>query len=142
MWLRLFYLADERSASMRYIANAYRARGEWKEAEHWLYKAMAEASYLREPYVAMAKLAYEQENWPKVYHMVEEALQITQRPLSYLSEPFAWDSTLYDLGALSCYELGMMEQSLAYAKKACEMSPNDTRLTSNLKMIQGKVGVC
>ncbi|MET3287596.1 UNVERIFIED_CONTAM: glycosyltransferase involved in cell wall biosynthesis [Brevibacillus sp. OAP136] len=129
---------DERAASMRFIARAYEAKGERDEAKSWLYKAIAEAPHLREPYVEMAKLAYKEQDWPRIYHMVEAALQIKERPISYLNEPFSWDFTLYDLGALSCYYLGMLQKSLAFAKQAVEMAPDDERLQNNLKLIQDK----
>lgn len=41
--------ADERCASMRYIAMALEHLGEMEEAERWFYRAVGEAPYLREP---------------------------------------------------------------------------------------------
>ncbi len=46
----------ERSASMRFIARAHRARKP-PEAERWLLRAIAEAPHLREPWVDMASLS-------------------------------------------------------------------------------------
>ncbi|MBW5446856.1 glycosyl transferase family 2 [Cohnella sp. CFH 77786] len=130
---------DERCASMRYIARACKAKNDISEAKCWLYKAIAEAPNLREPYAEMAQLAYEARDWPAVYHMVEEALRIIERPLSYISESFAWDFSLYDLGALSCYELGMYEKAYRFAEQAVKMAPNDQRLRSNLEIISEKI---
>ncbi|SHK82045.1 tetratricopeptide repeat-containing glycosyltransferase [Desulforamulus aeronauticus] len=129
---------DERCASMRFIARAYKAKGNPKEAKKWLYKALAEAPHLREPHVELAKLAYLERDWPTVYHMAEETLKIKERPTSYIHEGFAWDATIYDLGALSCYELGMLDKSYEWAKIAIEMSPHDERLKNNLKIIKSK----
>jgi len=42
------------------------------------------------------------------------------------------------LGALSCYELGLYEKSLDFAKIAVEMSPYDQRLKNNLELIRQK----
>lgn len=130
---------DERAASMRFIARSYEAKGNIDEAKSWLCKAIAEAPYLREAYVEMAKLAYKQQDWPCIYHMVEAALRITHKPATYLNESFAWDFTLYDLGALSCYYLGMRQKSYEYAKHAVAMEPHDERLQNNLKLIQENV---
>jgi len=132
---------DERSASMRFIAAAYREKGDFEEATSWLYRAIAEAPYLREPYVELAKLAYLERDWPTVYHMAEEALMITEITASYINEAFAWDATIYDLGALSCYELGMLERSYEWAKIAVEMSPDDERLKSNLEIIKSSISM-
>lgn len=130
---------DERSASMRYIARAYKAKNDFVQAKEWLLKAIAETQYLREPYVEMARLAYEQNDFACVYDMVNSALKILQRPQTYINEAFCWDYTIYDLGAIACYNLGMFNQSLTFAKKAYEMSPNNLRLENNYKIIQEKV---
>ena len=129
---------DERCASMRFIARAYQAKEDFKAAKVWLYKAIAEAPHLREPYMELAKLAYRERDWPTVYHMVEQTLKIKERPVSYIHETFAWDATAYDLGSLSCYELGMLDKSYEWVQLAVEMSPNDERLKNNLKIIKSK----
>lgn len=129
---------EERSASMRFIARSYREKGDHKEAKSWLYKAIAEAPNIREPYVEMAQLAYAERDWPTIYHMVEEALKIKEKPLIYMNEVFAWDATIYDLGALSCYHLKMYEKSYELGKKAVELNPHDERLQTNLEMIRQK----
>ena len=42
--------ADERAASMRYIARALEQKGNTAAARNWLLRAIAEAPHLREPY--------------------------------------------------------------------------------------------
>ena len=130
---------DERSASMRFIARAYRAKNDLRECENWLLRAIAEAPYLREAYIEMAKIGYINKDWSKVYCMVEEALKIKERPSTYINEAFAWDYTIYDLGAISCYWLGFYDKSLEFAKIAVEMSPTDERLIANMKLIENKI---
>lgn len=130
---------DERSASMRYIARAYTAKKNYDEAKCWLLKAIAETPYLREPYTELAKLAYIQNDFACVYDMVNSALKISQKPNTYINEAFCWDYSLYDLGAIACYNLKMYQESLYYAKKAYELSPNILRLENNYKIIKEKV---
>lgn len=130
---------DERSASMRYIARCYRAKGDFKNASVWLYRAIAEAPYLREPYVETAYLAYLEKNWEKVYFMVNEALKIKNRPQTYINEGFCWDSTVYDLGAVAAFNLELYQKSLELAEMACAMNPNDERLRDNLEIIKKSV---
>lgn len=127
---------DERCASMRYIARAYKNKNDFNKSMIWLYRAIAEAPYLREPYVEMAQLAYIQKDWLKVYYMITEALKIEENPKTYINEDFCWDYTIYDLGAISCYELGLIKKSLQFARKAVEMNPNNERLSNNLKIIE------
>jgi glycosyltransferase involved in cell wall biosynthesis len=129
---------DERCASMRYIARAYKEKTDLYSSKIWLFRAIAEAPYLREPYVEMARLAYISSDWSLVYAMVESSLRITEKPTSYINEAFCWDYTIYDLGSLACYNLGLFETALNYSKKACEMSPNDERLKENYKIIKDK----
>ena len=132
---------DERSASMRFIARSYKQKKEYQEARNWLYKAIAEAPYLREPYVEMAQLGYDEKDWPKMYHMVEEALKIKEKPTTYMNEAFCWNATIYDLGGISCYELGLYHKSYEYTKIALEMSPNDQRLKNNYEIIKAKISL-
>lgn len=54
---------DERCASMRYIARCLRHLERVDEAALWLHRAIAEAPYLREPYLEFADLLYQQKDW-------------------------------------------------------------------------------
>lgn len=83
---------DERCASMRYIARCLRHLGREDEAALWLHRAIAEAPHLREPYLEFADLLYRQKDWCGVIFMVNRALTITERPRTYICEPFAWGS--------------------------------------------------
>ena len=52
---------------------------------------------------------------------------------------YSWDHTPYDLGAISCYRLGMYRRALAYAEEACAISPADERLKNNKRLIESKL---
>lgn len=130
---------DERSASMRYIARAYKEKNDYFNSKIWIYRAIAEAPYLREPYVEMAMLVYLESNWPLVYCMVEEALKIKEKPESYINEAFCWDATIYDYGAIASYNMKLFETALEYSKTAYEMSPENERLKENYNMIKNVV---
>lgn len=130
---------EERSSSMRFIARSYEKKGALDEANKWLYRAIAECPNVREPYVEMARLGYKLKNWPLVYLMVEEALKIKQRPASYLSEETSWNETIYDLGAIACYRLGLYKKSLELATIAVGINPNASRLKNNLELIKQRV---
>lgn len=130
---------EERSAAMRFLAFCHESRGNFKEAEAWLFRALAECPDVREPYLAFAKLGYWEENWPLVYVMVQRGLAITQKSGSYLMEPESWGDALYDFGAIAAYRLGLYEQADKYAMEACKINPENKRLESNLKLIEEKV---
>ncbi|MGB8450812.1 MAG: glycosyl transferase family 2 [Anaerocolumna sp.] len=130
---------EERCASMRFIAKSYQAKGDFKQARQWLYRAIAECSHVREPYLYMARLGYLENDWPLVYLMTEKAFNITEKTGSYLLEPESWGYELYDLGAICCYRLGLYDKSYRYEVKACQIEPKDNRLKRNLEMIEMKL---
>jgi glycosyltransferase involved in cell wall biosynthesis len=129
---------EERCASMRWIANSYWRLNNLQEAYNWYFRAIAEAPYLRDPYVECARVAYYVKDWTMVFFMVEEALKIKDKSTTYVNMGYSWDHTPYDLGAIACYWLGMYERSISHAKAALEFYPEDERLRSNLRMIEEK----
>lgn len=130
---------EERCASMRFIAKSYQSKGDMKQSRLWLYKAIAECQRVREPYLQLARLGYLENDWPLVYLMTENALKISKRSGSYLFEPETWGYSLYDLGAICCYRLGLYEKSYDYAKRACDIQPGNDRLNNNLELIAIKL---
>lgn len=122
---------DERCASMRYIAKCYQHKGEIQEARSWLYKAIAEAPNLREPYVEMAFLEFDQEDFIGALHMCLEALKITNKSNSYINENYAWDSSIYDICSICYYQIGLLDKALESSKEALKLEPNDERLLQN-----------
>jgi len=130
--------ADERCASMRYIAAAYTAKGERGEAEKWLWRAAAEAPHLREPFMDLARLYYGLRRWEDVAYAAFRALQITNRAETYITDCAAWGSLPWDYRALGLYYTGRIREALAAAEEACRLSPADERLRKNLALIRRK----
>lgn len=126
---------EERCASMRFIAKSYQNKGDFRQSRIWLYRAIAECPRVREPYLQMARLGYLESDWPLVFLMAEKALDITVKSGSYLTEPDAWGYSLFDLGAIAAYRLGLYQTAYDYAKTACDMQPDDIRLKKNLELI-------
>ena len=127
---------DERCASMRFIARSYRHLKRYDEAKMWLEKAIQEAPYLRDPYMEMALLYYELDDYQEVVTYVTKALQILNHPKSYINEPFSYNETPYDLLAVSYFYLGDYDRSYQNAMIAVSMNPEDERLKNNLKLIE------
>ncbi len=130
---------EERSASMGLIAQCCGAKGDQRAAKAWLFRALAECPTVREPYLALAKLGYQEGNWPMAYAMAEKGLGITRQSGSYLVQPESWGEALYLYGSIGAYRLGLYQQSKEYAIKACELNPDSELLRSNLKLIQAKL---
>lgn len=127
---------DERCASMRYIAKCHIAKKEYEKAEKWFAKAIKEAPYLREPYVEYAQLEYELNNWNKVTELIESALEITERPMTYVSEGYCWNYVPYDLLAIAYFNLGNYPLSLKNAVTAYFLESDNQRLKDNAKKIK------
>ena len=127
--------ADERAASMRYMARAYLQKGQREQAEVWYLRAVAEAPHLREGYVELAHLLYEQEQWDGVVWLTGRALSITDRPHTYISEGRAWGSLPWDLRAMALYHTGRLTQALEAARQAAQLEPEDPRLAGNVAAI-------
>lgn len=127
---------DERCASMRYIARCYAAKGDMGEAKRWLIRAVAEAPHLREPYLELAERMYEERNWDAVAALCRDALEITERPRTYICEAEAWGSVPWDLLSLGLYYTGRPSEAVDAAKTAQKLSPKDERIARNIEIMQ------
>lgn len=128
--------ADERCASMRYIARACRGKGDDLAAEQWYARAAAEAPHLREPYMDWAWMLYAKGDWEGVAFLTGRALAISHRERTYITESAAWGSLPWDLRAIALYRLGRLREALEAAERACDMAPGDERLKNNAALIR------
>lgn len=131
--------ADERCASMRLIAKDYLALELAGEAERWLLRAAGEAPHLREPWLDLADLAYQREDWPGVLWATGRVLAITRRPRTYISEAEAWGARPWDLASLGYFYTGQYEKALESVEKALALAPEDLRLQENHRLMAAKV---
>lgn len=133
-YLELSWWAPERASAMNYLA-----RVEPANAVHWCEKSIAEYSGSREPMVLMSRHYYGEGNWEQCLTWAENALLIKEKKLDYIVEDFAWGFEVYDLAAISSWNLGLYEQALTYGERAAELSPTDERLKRNLEFYRKKV---
>lgn len=118
----------ERAASMRYLAKL-----EVDERESWLLRAIAEAPDRREAAIELADHYHQQQRWAECYALAKRALAITEKPLEYLCEEFAWGYLPHDLAALSAHFLGLRDQAVIHGRLAMDLNPDDQRLRNNLQ---------
>ncbi len=123
--------ADERCASMRFIARSWAALGNDAAAHQFHLKAVGEAPWLREPWLDYALFLYRQQNWPGVVFTTGQALSIRQRPRTYITEADSWGSLPYDLSSLGYYHLGDYPRAIRQVERAIALSPGDQRLKNN-----------
>ncbi len=123
--------AEEKSASMRFIARCYQHLNRHEEAKYWLQKAIITSPNQREGYVELAMLEFNNKNYLEVIINCLKAKTILKNAMIYINEPFCWDSTIDDLLSISYYSLGLTDEALFYINKALEQAPNDERLQKN-----------
>lgn len=129
---------DERAASMRYIAKAYKMKGEMKHAISWYLRAIAQAPHLRERYMDLAYVLYEEKEWEGVLYFTGCALKITERPRTYICEAASWGSLPHDLRAMALFYTGRLREALEEEKKALSMEPKNERFRGNVKLLERK----
>lgn len=133
---------DERCASMRFIARCYKNLKRYDESITWYEKAILEAPYLRDSYVEIALLYDELKMYDKVIYYIILALKIKDKSNSYINEIFSWNYAPYDLLSLAFYNLGEIEASYIFSKKAYHYDKKNLRLKDNYlllkKMVQDK----
>ena len=127
--LELSTWAAERAASMRYLAKATGKR------EHWLLRACAESPERREPWVDLAQLYYETQNWAGCFGAAKRALWITDKPLEYLCEPDAWGQLPHDLAGIAAWNLGLKREALDHTVNALKIASWDGRIRKNAEMM-------
>ena len=128
--------ADERCASMRYLARAYRAKKEKTEALRWLLRACAEGMHLREPWLELAQFFYAEKNYIACAAAAAHCVSITQRTDTYITEAAAWGSLPWDLLSVALWACGKREEALTAVRKAQLLAPEDTRIAQNLQFME------
>ena len=125
----------ERASSMRYMAKC----SVGKEREKWLKQAIGECPERREPLIDLALYYYEEKRWKDCLNLCKRALRISEKPMEYLCEEFAWGPIPFDLIAVSAYYLGEYEEALIYGKRALNLDPASQRLKDNLKLYEDAI---
>jgi glycosyltransferase involved in cell wall biosynthesis len=123
----------ERAASMRYLAKI-----EPQAREEWLISAIKQAPGRREALVELAQHYYQSKSWVNCLEYAKKALEITEKPMDFLCEDFAWGYLPWDLAAISSYYIGDRENALIYGEKALELNSVDSRLKANLDFYMKK----
>lgn len=126
----------ERAASMRYIARCFMEKGEQANAMSWALKSIAEAPGEREPFVDLAKASYNARDFVTCYWAARKALEIKERPASYICEPQAWGAAPYDYLSIAAWNLGQKHEALEAAREALKLEPTNERFVNNVKMIE------
>ena len=128
--------SDERSASLRYIANSYANLNKNRLAEKYFKLSIAETPKNREPYYELAKFYYKQQKYLDSVCMLESMLNINERQLNYISNPECWSYSVYDILSISYFNLKNKEKSLINCYKAMQLNPTNQRIVNNYNIIK------
>jgi glycosyltransferase involved in cell wall biosynthesis len=118
----------ERAASYRYLAQI---EPECREA--WLERAIKEDPSRREGHVMLAAYYFDHKRWEECLTAALSAVAISEKPLDYLCEAWAWSEYPWDLAAHAAYQLGLLEQAQHLGQVAVSLAPNNERLANDLK---------
>jgi glycosyltransferase involved in cell wall biosynthesis len=100
--------------------------------EELLFKCVAEYPYGREGWVMLGQYYYLKEDWHGCYFAISKALEITDKPLVYFNETWAWNEYPYDIGSLAAFYLGQDKDAILWCEKAIELAPDNDRIKNNL----------
>lgn len=119
----------ERAAAHRYLSKT----DPENKLQHLL-NAYAEDPARREAAVDLALHYYQQEDWENCHNYAKLAVSITEKPLDFLCEEFAWGALPWDLYSIACFKLGDAKEATQAVRKAIELAPDDKRLLGNLAL--------
>ncbi len=129
---------DERAASLRFIARCYKNLSNYDNALEYYTLAIKEAPYLRDAYVEKALLEFDLKHYLETENLCLKALQITTHEKTYINEPFSWNTTLYELLAITCYNLEKYNYALYFNTLALSKEPSNERIINNQKIYKEK----
>lgn len=130
---------NERCYAYRLLGKCYSELGDHYKSEGYFLKACAEAGNTREPWCELAMLYYRQNRWAECFAMSMRALNIKDKALVYTCDPAVWGHWPHDLAAIAAYHLGLFAEAVNHGAEAVRLSPNDVRLSENLKQFEEKL---
>lgn len=130
---------EERSASCRYLGDCYLKLNKIKLAERYYKQAILECSRTREPFLSLATFYYQIKDYLLCSSVLDSLFLITQKSLSYITNPDCFSSLPYDLKSMCCYYLNSYQKAVEFAKKALELEPKNERIKSNLNYFLKKI---
>ena len=117
---------EERSEAMRCLA---RMQPENKMV--WLDKARMEAPHRREIWLDLAEAYHDQQDWLGLFWACTNGIEKTHRTGSYLDDAHCWGFRLFDLGAITCWRLNVMDRAVEWGQKALDLDRGNQRLQNN-----------
>jgi glycosyltransferase involved in cell wall biosynthesis len=134
--------AKENTVDLAYIsktiANLSFSLNDRKDTEDWFRVSTGHGAE-RESWFSFAHYCYKIEDWDRCYLASKKCLSISDHRDGYTQDPKAWGYMIYDIAALSAYNIGLYKQAFEYGTSALNLEPNDQRLINNLEFYKEKI---
>lgn len=125
-YLKLSEWQAERAWAMRLLAMC-------EPESEWFWLDMSDKEWpSRESATALAFYYYKQNEWDECLYQANRALEITEKPLEYLTDPDVWSWLPWDLAAVAAFNLKMYNYAVNLGAEAVRQAPDDQRLADNL----------
>ena len=124
---------NERCYAYRVMSRSYAELGDWDNAIKMARLGVVEAPGTREPWVEIAKLTYQRQQWAECYGAAMSALAIQNREWVYTVDPEVWGALPHDYAAIAAWHLGLKDSALEQGRLALEKDPTNGRLKANLE---------
>tara|TARA_B100000745_G_C20141043_1_gene391168 strand:+ start:671 stop:1780 length:1110 start_codon:yes stop_codon:yes gene_type:complete len=115
----------ERAMSMVYMSRMF---DDGRQSMYWARRAVAECPHIRETWLNLATISYKMEYHREVVYACENAFEIDNRFSTYISDPQAWGSFLYDIGSVSAHAINRKDLALEWIEHAIENETNPTEI--------------
>lgn len=125
----------ERANSMLMISESYQNLQNMEMAMRWARNATREAPGEREPWVRLAALHYEQQQWIDGYRAVKRMLTITEHPRHWHTRPNAWNQYPMDIGSICAWHAGLLLDARRLVRDALRELPTDERIRANAELM-------
>lgn len=125
----------DRASCYLFMGDDYKSLKLNGEAIKWYKKAIETDPTYREPYINLAKVLMNENQFQEAYDYLKKALDKTYRHYTWLERDNSWKEELYDIMSLAAYYSGHKLESLAYAVKASHECKTDDRLQDNIERI-------
>jgi len=127
---------SERMSAAMMIAENWLNLGDKGLYESWLFRAMHEEPWSREPIVELAyQLFWAGSRIEEAYGLTVKALRITHRQGHSFHTERAWNEVPYHLASQCAWDLGIKSKSAEYLKAALAINPTSKVLLENAEFI-------
>lgn len=127
---------EEKASSCRYISYCYVNMKRPLEVEMWIKKSIEIMPEVREGYVLLGMLYYEEKRYLESIEEMLKASSIKDKSTTYINEEYAWNENIYDVLSLDYFYINDIDKAIENVKKAMEINPENERIKNNYEIMK------